>query len=261
MVKGDYNNVTGNLGLPNFHECKDMPTIQVIHQLREHIEIQNEHTYVENNAAWLADGGQDQHSTDSTPWGRFPLAGIKAENYYGNNSWHGGDGYDGSWVLNGETVIPEADLPDLLMDADNYDFRPRPESVLVSTGVQIGPYPAAYSDAIKEYIIAGRKEEKASFPIPPHNGEVKMRDALIFQPAFRCDDEGDKHMVYVSTKDGDLPPIDNPTAERIGNENIVTFDEIDVEITSGGEYKWRVDCVEGNMRRTGDIWMFKIQNA
>ena len=131
MVKGDYNNVTGNMALENYHPCKDSPTLQVIHMLREHTDVQNEHTYVENNAAWLADGGQDQHSTEKPPWGRFPLAGIKSENYYGNNSWHGGDGYDGSWVLNGETLIPTTDLPDMLMDVDDYDFRPKPDSVLV----------------------------------------------------------------------------------------------------------------------------------
>ena len=82
------------------------------------------------------------------------------------------------------TSFPEIDLPDLLMSVDDFDFRPKPDTVLTSEGYQIGPYPAAYSNA-KQYAIAGRKEETASFPIPRDNAIVQMRDALIFQPAFR----------------------------------------------------------------------------
>ena len=57
--------------------------------------------------------------------GRYELAGLKSNNYYGNSSFgcHQ-DGYDGSVVLDGETV-PDAsytDLLDLLVDVENYDF-------------------------------------------------------------------------------------------------------------------------------------------
>ena len=87
--------------------------------------------------------------------------------------------------MNGKNVgIPEVDLPDLLMDVENYDFRPKPDTVMTSTGVQIGPYPEAYSEVTK-YNIPGRKEYLASHPIPGHESNVKMRDALIFRPAFR----------------------------------------------------------------------------
>ena len=53
MIKGDYHNVTGNLGLgPN-----NDGNFQVVHILRDDTFIMNQHSRVENNAAWLADGG------------------------------------------------------------------------------------------------------------------------------------------------------------------------------------------------------------
>ena len=144
----------------------------------------NENTIVEDNAAWLADGGIDMISTESAPWGRWEASGIKANNYYGNNSYAGGDVYDGSVVLDQKVIKPDADLPDMLVDVDNHDFRPKPDSTLTSTGKQIGPYPAIYKNNEK-YAIAGKKEKIASYPIPPNESEVDMRDCLIFQPAFR----------------------------------------------------------------------------
>ena len=81
-------------------------------------------------------------------------------------------------------MFPEIDLPDLLMDVENFDFRPKPDTVLSENGFQIGPYAPAYSKDT-QYNIAGRKKSTASFPIPSNNANVKMKDALIFQQAFR----------------------------------------------------------------------------
>ena len=184
MVKGDNHTVEGNLALINNDLRWNETALKVVHILRDDDIVHNENTIVERNAAVLADGGEDRYSTEHGPWGHWQLAGIKHQNYYGNNSWYGPDGYDGSWVLDGVTVFPEIDLPDLLMSVDDFDFRPKPDTVLTSEGFQIGPYTAAYSNA-KQYLIAGRKEEIASFPIPRDNAITKMRDALIFQPAFR----------------------------------------------------------------------------
>ena len=181
-LKGDYHTITGNLALQNYKP--DTPSLIVIHEYWSHTDVQNANSLVEKNAACLADGGVDQHSTPKAPWGQWPLAGIKSNNYYGNHSWHGGDGYDGSWVLNGTTVSPPNNLSYLLMSAENHDFRPRPDTILTSTGVQIGPYAAAYSDE-NIYTIAGRKETTASHPIPYNGWTVKMKDALMYQPAYR----------------------------------------------------------------------------
>ena len=185
-LKGDFHSITGNL-VNKIYKADTQYSGQgliVDHMYWSHTDVQNANSKVEKNVACLADGGIDQHSTSQPPWGRWPLAGIKFNNYYGNYSWHGGDGYDGSWVLNGTTVQPPDDLSYLLMNADDHDFRPRPGNVLTSTGVQIGPYAAAYSGKPK-YSIAGRKEWKASYPIPHHQWRVERKDALMFQPAYR----------------------------------------------------------------------------
>ena len=74
----------------------------------------------------------------------------------------------------------------------------------------------------------------------------------------RCDDEGDKHLIYVAPEDSDFPPLDQPTAELFGEDNIIALDEIDVTINHGAMYKWRVDCIDGNKRRSGDVWIFTM---
>ena len=182
-IKGDFHNITGNLALKNYEQVTT--SFAVFYEYFTHTEVQNANTNVERNAAWLADGGIDMHSTAQPPWGRWKLSGIKSCNYYGNNSWNGGDGGpDGSWVLDGKIVTPTADLPDLLMDVDDHDFRPKPGNVLTQNGIQIGPYEAAYSKA-RKYSIPGRKEMKATHPIPHHDSNGTMKDALIFQSAYR----------------------------------------------------------------------------
>ena len=67
-------------------------------------------------------------------------------------------------------------------------------------------------------------------------------------------------MVYVTEKDSEFPPNDAPTTEITGDNNVVVFDDIKFTIKSGTEYKWRVDCVEGetNNRRKGDTWSFTM---
>ena len=87
-------------------------------------------------------------------------------------------------MLDGKVIKPGADLPDMLVDVNSYDFRPKINSILTSTAKQIGPYPAEYKNNEK-YEIAGRKERLASFPIPPNESIVHPRDCLMFQPAFR----------------------------------------------------------------------------
>merc|ERR1712150_192190 len=222
----------------------------------------NTHTNVDNNAAWLADGGKNLFCDHGT--GRYEVAGIKSNNYYGNHSYPCEDQhYDGSVVLDG-TVVPDSvysDLPDLLVDVENYDFRPKPDTILASTGVQIGPYPSVYKNG-DTYHIAGRKESTPSHPIPKDNSTVELRDDLIFQPAFRCNDDSDKHMVYISKSDDNFPPNDEPNTEMQGNGNVVVFKEIGFDVIPDVWYKWRVDCLKSstNKRIYSDIWHFKMKS-
>lgn len=78
----------------------------------------------------------------------------------------------------------------------------------------------------------------------------------------RCDNEGDTHVVYITPNNKDFPPIDQPTSELLGDDNIIPLSDIDTSITSGELYKWRVDCVEGitDKRRPGDTWLFAMHD-
>ena len=83
--------------------------------------------------------------------------------------------------------------------------------------------------------------------------------ALLFSIP-RCTDSKDKHLIYIALKEDEFPPLDHPTITLKGDDNIVSFDDITVEINSGVEYKWRVDCLEAltEHRRMGDTWVFTM---
>ena len=76
----------------------------------------------------------------------------------------------------------------------------------------------------------------------------------------RCDNDEDRHMIYVANKNADFPAMDQPTSVLFGTDNIVPLNGLDISIESGEAYKWRVDCIEGvsNRRREGDIWVFTM---
>ena len=69
-------------------------------------------------------------------------------------------------------------------------------------------------------------------------------------------------MAYITLDTDDFPPVNQPTAELYGEDNIIAFENIDFTIKSGKLYKWRVDCVEGDTkkRRTGDVWRFTMND-
>merc|ERR1719385_422176 len=70
-----------------------------------------------------------------------------------------------------------------------------------------------------------------------------MKDALIFQQAFRCNGKNVKHLVYVSLESEDFPSADSPNMKLSGDDNIIPLEDLDITISSGELYKWRVDCV------------------
>ena len=169
----------------------------------------NENSIVENNAAMYMSGDSHSKSCKNETLYRqcknaepkceahWPLGGPdgkihKSNNYYGDYSMDCGETYDGSVILNGETLsdFTDMDFPDLFIDLKNRDFRPKPstdtfDNPLLRTGIQIGPYPdqSKYSNGGK-YAIPGRKMLKASHPIPEHEAIVSRRDDLIFRPAY-----------------------------------------------------------------------------
>merc|ERR1712141_640901 len=108
----------------------------------------------------------------SYPFGRYPLAGVKTNNYEGK------------------------DLNELLVDIQNKDFRPITADVFTAhgtgdiigdaTGALIGPYAPAGA-TLNYYPIPGQKLSLASHPIPSHGSNVPKRDVLIFRPGYRCE--------------------------------------------------------------------------
>ena len=137
----------------------------IIHILRLEADIHNTRSKVWNNLAVQADGGINMHM--EKPYGRWPLAGKKKNNWAGH------------------------DLPSLLVDVDNRDFRPKSTSfpaagrIGPATAEQMGPYPAE-GETITQYDIPGRKTlHKASHPIPSHKSAVTGRDSVMFRPGFR----------------------------------------------------------------------------
>ena len=157
MVKGDEHIVDGNLALDN---------LLVIHILRQEADIHNVKTEVTNNLAKIADGGINMQM--EKPYGRWDLAGITSNNYFGDN------------------------LDTLLVDVDNNDFRPKSADIFpdngrigTDTGDVMGPY-TPKGETITQYDIPGYKTlHKATHPIPGDNSDVTGRDALMFRPGFR----------------------------------------------------------------------------
>ena len=84
---------------------------------------------------------------------------------------------------------------------------------------------------------------------------------LFLFPFYRCNGKNDKHMVYVSLESEDFPSADNPNMKLSGDDNMIPLEDLDITISSGELYKWRVDCVpNGNKRRSGDVWHFTMNN-
>ena len=84
-------------------------------------------------------------------------------------------------------------IQDLLVDPENYDFRPNRNNELNLEGESnfIGPYSPliGYPDTTNYqgyYWIPGHRSNKASFPIPPNRAVIKkMRDVVMCQTGYR----------------------------------------------------------------------------
>jgi len=193
-------------------------------------------------------------------------AGKKNENnYYGDYSFDCGEQYgtgddDLEWlgwksVLNGNTysyhdendLYDPRDFLDYFVDICSYDFRPDisyENNPLTATGAQIGPYPTEFPKGKEYYAIAGRREEKASFPIPDHQETVLLRKELMFRPAYGCE----KHKIYVGNTEDELKHVG--TLRKGKNVYKGKFE-------AGKTYYWRVDCLTGEEVQ-GDVWKFTL---
>ena len=95
--------------------------------------------------------------------------------------------------------LSNSDIEDLLVDPENYDFRPKPDTEMTidDEGNFIGPYspmigshlmdPMDFTSSYEgNYWIPGHRSNKASFPIPPHKAAIrKMRDVVMCQTGYK----------------------------------------------------------------------------
>ena len=92
-----------------------------------------------------------------------------------------------------------SEVENLLVDPENYDFRPNPDNEMTidDEGNFIGPYSPMIGSHLMDpmdptssyegnYWIPGHRSNKASFPIPPHKAAIKkMRDVVMCQTGYK----------------------------------------------------------------------------
>jgi hypothetical protein len=154
-----------------------------------------------------------------------------------------------------------------LRDPANWDFRPKAGSPLVDAGAPVGqdeiPSPVsrfsslkfegdapdigAYEFGDERYWIPGRREARASTPIPKDGGAHVPLDAdLMFLEAYQCE----QHQVYFGTAPDTLKSVALLT-DLSGN--IVNLPELKPATT----YYWRVDAINAaGQNLQGTVWRF-----
>jgi len=165
--------------------------------------------------------------------------------------------------LRGEGVVLQN-----LRDPSNLDFRPRPGSAVIDTGRSVAaadkpsehtnveaptfigeaPDIGAYEAGNTNYWIPGRKQAKASTPIPPNGAQNVKKDAdLMFLEA--CGADG--HIVNLINAAKDHRDRLELRGSNIANQG---------ELRSGHRYIWRVDTVmpDGAILK-GDLWTFTVE--
>ena len=222
MVKGDNQSSQNNLALGRPRDDGKC-SLCVIYKLRHDPLIQNNHSIVLNNGATRADGGTN---VDEGQGARWPLAGMVVENNLSN-----------------------LDISQHLVSVEMQDFRPVPGGPLTMGPEVIGAYMPGISST---YWIPGRKEYKATSPIPPMGARVSgERDALMFRGGYHAE----QHHLYLGL-DLEEVMLANTTSNLLaakleGEENMVG-----VELEADKTYFWRVDAISDDLLYAGDVWTF-----
>ncbi|MBI9017316.1 MAG: DNRLRE domain-containing protein [Phycisphaerae bacterium] len=229
-IKGDYHKVINNTSVA-LHDPLE-PGIKMT-DANPLTDPKNQNSDVYNN---LADGiSSDTHSY-------VQLTGNNSSNW---------NGFVDSTGANDRAA-------DRIRDAVNWDFRPTATSGLVDAGVvyspitdgYIGSAPdiGAYEYGDTNYWIPGRKDDKASTPIPLNGSLNAKPDCDLMWLEGK---DADSHDVYFGKASGSL--------EFKGNQTNNIFDPNANGLTEGQMYFWRIDTVTSNGTITGDEWSFTAQ--
>lgn len=161
-----------------------------------------------------------------------------------------------------------------LVDATNFDFRPKELSPFVDQGVQVSgvhladgdnrplndialdfvgdaPDIGAYEYGDSVYSIPGRRYEYATFPIPPTNSVKSVYCVdLMWREALNCE----FYHVYFGTDSIEISiaGTSDATFKGVTNNNLFAPGYLHI-----GEYFWRVDAVlPGGEIVKGEVWKF-----
>lgn len=227
MVKGGNQTVLHNLVFDKIHENHgdhqgNNCSLCVLRYVRENPVPINNFTTVIFNAADVANGGI-----------------------------HGGKLYPLAGSLIKYNVM--GDVRDQLVDPDNFDFRPQPNSTYLQHNV--GPY--RYERKMTHYWIPGRQLYKTSTPVPPDNSmEVKpaRRDALMWLNGYGAS----VHFVYLGTSKAAVSRATRDSPEYRGSildgGNVFYLRTL---VEPNTKYFWRVDAeVSPTQVYRGDVWSF-----
>ena len=232
MVKGDNHTVLHNLVFDTRNETQGDKqgtscSLCVLRYVRANPVPINNFTAVTFNAADVANGGIHGGKL-------YPLAGsVVKYNVIGN-------------------------VRNQLVDPDNFDFRPQPNSTYLQHNV--GPY--RYEHKMTHYWIPGRQLYKTSTPVPPDNGmKVKpaRRDALMWLNGYGAS----VHFVYLGTSKTAVSRATPDSPEYRGSvkdgANVFYLRTI---VEPNTKYFWRVDAeVNPSEVYRGDVWSFTTGNG
>ena len=227
MVKGDNHTVLHNLVFEKMNEKKGdhqgkKCALCVLRYVRQNPVPINNNTVVMYNAADVANGGVHGRKL-------YPLAG-RAVKY---------------------NVI--ANVSDQLVDPENFDFRPLPDSLYIQNNV--GPY--SYNPEMTHYWIPGRQLYKTCTPVPPDNStniKPDRRDTLMWLNGYGAS----VHHVYFGTSRDGVKRATSSSPEyrgEVGNGGNVFY--LKISLDPNTEYFWRVDAeVSSSGLYGGDVWSF-----
>ncbi|WP_168442573.1 right-handed parallel beta-helix repeat-containing protein [Pontiella desulfatans] len=154
-----------------------------------------------------------------------------------------------------------------LRDPEHLDFRPKPGSPLIDAGFNITQLPGehiqvqipdyvgsapdigAYEANDETYWIPGRRQKRASTPIPPNKSmAIKSNADLMFLGAYKAT----KHIVNFM----------NAGKDHKGRVEVTASNIIDPgQLQPGQTYTWRVDAImPDNSIIEGDIWTFTVES-
>ena len=160
------------------------------------------------------------------------------------------------------------DVPTVVQDIANRDFRPKKSKELISTGTSelnsidlfpehlpvdtlydIGAY--EYGDTL--YNIAGQRLGKCTHPIPFNGGTSNSDDVILaWRPAYKAT----SYRVFAGSSEDAVKNAYIGSEEYKGEFNGNVFNP--GEIKASDEIYWRVDAIKLSGTEKGEVWNFKV---